>query len=305
MNNSSRIDSLVLLVSMLAFQGCGATSSGEAETTPEPGLEESVARCGDESCDEGEGPSECPSDCLGIEWIDLEGGAFAMGSKTGPASERPVRNVTLESFRIMKAETTLREYRACVDAGECTEPSAGSGNELCPPEYCNWGHDDREEHPINCISWNQARAFCVWAGGRLPTEAEWEYAARGRGGDATYPWGNEPPSCAYAVMGVEPHFVGCREERTFSGCSKTRGNTEQGLCDMSGNVIEWVEDEAHETYEDAPSDGSAWVTSPDPETRVARGGSIATSDEAYLRATARYAFDAAVPRYVVGVRCAR
>lgn len=280
---------------------CSGTSNRQSVTTSE----NSAEVCGDGTCTAGESPADCPADCLEIEWIEIEGGSFAMGSKTGPASERPVHDVKLGTFELMKSEATLLAYRACVSAGECTEPDVGGANELSPVRYCNWGRDERNEHPINCISWDQARAFCGWIEGRLPTEAEWEFAARGRGGDAPYPWGEERPTCSLAIMGVEPHHVGCQHERTFPVCSKTRGNTPEGLCDMTGSVIEWVEDEAHESYDDAPNDGSAWVTSPEPENRIARGGSLATRDAAYMRSTVRFAFDGSVSRYVVGVRCAR
>jgi formylglycine-generating enzyme required for sulfatase activity len=106
-------------------------------------------------------------------------------------------------------------------------------------------------------------------------------------------------------MGVEPHFVGCREETTWPVCSKTLGNTAQGVCDMTGTVIEWVADEGHDSYEGAPTDGSAWVASDEPTTRIARGGSIATRDLGYLTTTVRFIFDPAQPRYVLGARCAR
>lgn len=228
-----------------------------------------------------------------------------MGSASGPAKERPVHAVKVASFTIMKREATVLEYRACANAGECSPPRMSGSGELAPPEYCAWMYDDRDDHPINCIDWSQARDFCRWLGARLPSEAEWEYAARNRGEDITYPWGDARPTCAFAVMGTEPHFVGCGEERTWSVCSKIGGHTAQGLCDMAGSVIEWVEDEGHEDYEGAPQDGTAWVDSQEPEKRIARGGSLATRDPEYLRNTVRFNFEPSIPRYVVGVRCAR
>ena len=290
---------LWLFLTGAAALGCGS-GGPSGVTTPSAAL-----RCGDDQCSEGEEVESCPTDCLGLQWVTFDGGAFVMGSADGPAQEQPRHEVTLEGFQLMQREATVAEYRACVNAGHCTPPFVDASDELLLPMYCSWGHDDREDHPVNCIDWGQADDFCRWVGGRLPTEAEWEYAARSAGQEQSFPWGEARPSCARAVMGVEPHYVGCREERTAPVCSKSRGQTAQGLCDMAGNVMEWVEDEGHDSYQGAPTNGGAWVDADEPETRVARGGSLATRDAAYLRTTVRFAFDPDQPRYVVGVRCAR
>ncbi len=285
---------------VMLLMGCSASHRSAREAAPlnEP-------RCGDDHCDAAEGGANCPSDCLDLEWVAIEGGSFRMGSEEGRDNERPLHEVSLPAFEILRQEVTDGDYRQCVNAEACTEPRFDRGNDLVQPQYCTWLAEGREDHPINCIDWTQARAFCQWIGARLPTEAEWEYAARGRGRDVPYPWGTAPPTCSLAIMGVAPVFVGCREERTFPVCSRPRGNTPQGLCDMAGGVIEWVEDEGHESYEGAPSDGSAWVDSESPTTRIARGGSLATWDVAFLRTTLRFAFEPGTPRYVVGIRCAR
>ena len=123
---------------------------------------------------------------------------------------------------------------------------------------------------MNYIDWQQAVDFCMWAGGRLPSEAEWEYAARSGGQHIIYPWGDEDATCAYAVMYEGGH--GCGTDRTMVVCSKTDGNTLQGLCDIAGNVNEWVRDTWHDTYDGAPGDGSAWEDGG--TDRVARGGSL-------------------------------
>jgi formylglycine-generating enzyme required for sulfatase activity len=244
-------------------------------------------------------------DGLDLEWVAVAGASFTMGDDGGRPAERPAHAVRVPAFSLARSETTTRDYRACVAAGACTEPRFERGNDLVPPAYCTWLATDREDHPINCIDWAQARAFCTWAGGRLPTEAEWELAARGGSRPVAYPWGDAAPSCERAVMGVPPHFVGCGEERTFPVCSRPAGNTLQGLCDMAGSLLEWVDDAGHDGYAGAPADGTAWVDGDAPATRVARGGSLATWDPAFLTTTVRFAFDPSVPRYVLGVRCAR
>ena len=193
-----------------------------------------------------------------IEWIRIDGGSFAMGSNI-EVNEQPIHTVNVPSFEMAKTEVTVAQYRKCVEAGACTETAA-----------CNWGESGRENHPVSCVDWSQARAFSKWVGGDLPSEAQWEYAARSQGQDITYPWGNEEPDCTLV------NFDEC-VGKTASVCSKPLGNTAQGLCDMSGSVWEWVLDEYNNSYVGAPSDGSA-VCSTSTCTdkgsgRVHRGGS--------------------------------
>ncbi len=214
-----------------------------------------------------------------------------MGSDSGYSNELPVHQVSVPAFEMTKTEITVGQYQACVDAGVCSEPDTGMS--------CNWGVAGRGDYPVNCVNWQQAVDFCEFAGGRLPSEAEWEYAARGGGQDITYPWGDESPSCTYAVMvDGEP---GCGEDRTWAVCSKTAGNTAQGLCDMAGNVLEWVQDWYHSDYNGAPADGSAWED-PSGSARVSRGGSF-DYGVAYLRASYR-SYDVPSDRNVdFGFRC--
>ena len=193
---------------------------------------------------------------VAIKWVTIPGGSFSMGSGNG--DEGPVHSVTIKSFQMAKTLVTVAQYRACVDAGACTAPDGGA--------YCNFGVSGRADHPVNCVDWNQAKTFSKWVGGRLPSEAEWEYAARSAGKDWKYPWGDEAATCETAVIS------GCTSNGTAPVCSKPAGNTKQGLCDMAGNAWEWVQDWYHNSYEGAPTDGSAWE-SPTGSRRVIRGGS--------------------------------
>lgn len=175
----------------------------------------------------------------GIHWVTIPGGTFNMGS-TETRDEKPIHAVKVRTFQIAKAPVTRRQYQLCVQQGKCTEPS------------CHWPPSGGEEDlPVVCVNWNQAKQFSNWTGGRLPSEAEWEYAARSGGKEWKYPWGSGEPSCTRAVI------VGCGNSAARPICSKPDGNTKQGLCDMGGNVWQWTEDLYYDSYNGAPIDGSA------------------------------------------------
>ena len=210
----------------------------------------------------------------GIQWVSIPGGTFSMGTGTG--DEGPAHQVYVEGFQMAKTEVTVEQYKACVDAGACTAPGMDG--------YCNWGAAGKENHPVNCVDWSQAKAFAEWAGGRLPSEGEWEYAARSAGKDREYPWGNEDATCKRAV--ISDGGDGCGKDSTWPVCSKPQGNSEQGLCDLAGNVWEWVQDWYHDSYNGAPTDGVAWE-SPTGSVRVLRGGSW-YDGASFTRAALRY-----------------
>ncbi len=210
---------------------------------------------------------ECPAGAC-PQLIAIEGGRFAMGSAGGEADELPVHEVRVAGFELSRASVTVEQYRGCVEAGGCTAPAAAEG--------CNWALRGRDEHPVNCVGWAQARDYAEWLGARLPTEAEWEYAARGGGRDQTYPWGEAEPDCERAVM------QGCGEG-TQPVCAHPAGNTAHGLCDLAGNLWDWVEDDSCD-YAETPRDGSA--ASCGSVYRVVRGGNWGRG-AADLRAASR------------------
>ena len=228
-----------------------------------------------------------------IEWVSIPSGRFMMGSAKGDADERPVHRVIMRLFQMAKTEVTVAQWRTCVDAGACAAPGRG--------ESCNWGVSGREDHPVNCVDWNQAKAFSEWAGGRLPSEAEWEYAARGAGKNIEYPWGDETASCRRAIM--NDGGPGCGRGSTWQACSKPAGNTAQGLCDMAGNVWEWTQDWDHASYDGAPEYGSAWEY-PAGSARVFRGGSW-RSDAGFVRSAYRSNIDPGIRDGSRGFRPAR
>ncbi len=181
-----------------------------------------------------------------------------------------------------KSEVTLAQYRACLEAGKCSEPRTRFSS-----LQCNWGYSNRDNHPINCVDWQQAKSFCEWVGGRLPTEKEWE-AEASNNGSRKYPWGDEKVSCERAVM-REEGVDGCGRDLTWPVCSKTLGNSVSGLCDMSGNVREWTSS----------------LHRGDNRYRVVRGGSWASGISRRLRASSRRKRPPENRRRRIGLRCGR
>jgi formylglycine-generating enzyme required for sulfatase activity len=216
----------------------------------------------------------------GIEWVTIPGGTFAMGDGADAmwSWARPIHRVTIKTFQMAKTLVTNKQYKACVGAGACTPAHVSDGSCYAwngerwaqgPP----LGSFQGDDQPAVCVDWDQAQVFSRWAGGRLPTEAEWEYAARGAGKKWKYPWGDDEATCERAVIeDTSAGGVGCGRTATWPVCSKPKGNTPQGLCDMAGNVWEWMQDWYHNSYEGAPPDGSAWENPPGYR-RVVRGGS--------------------------------
>ncbi len=214
-----------------------------------------------------------------VKWVTITGGKFAMGTDSGEngfEDAKPIHEVSVETFYMSKTAVTVEQYAECVIKGGCTEPATG--------DYCNWGVTGRQLHPVNCVDWDQASKYAKFKGGRLPSESEWEYAATSGGKNQKYPWGNDEPTCDKAVMYGNGGF-GCGKNSTMPVCSKTAGNTAQGLCDMAGNVWQWVQDKYQDSYKGAPVDGSAFEAAG--SGRVVRGGSFRSNGAGNLRADYR------------------
>ncbi len=219
--------------------------------------------------------------------------------------ERPAHEVQLGPYLIDRHETTVAEYKKCVDAGKCTMPSTSDDN-----KRCNWGQEERDNHPINCVDWAQATAYCKWAGKRLPTETEWEKAARGDDG-RRHPWGGDTPNCELAITSRQDK--GCGQGHTWPVCSVTKGNSPYGLCDMVGNVWEWVSDwYAADTYRgqlgQLDKETKELLTNPtgpaEGRERVLRGGSWTSKLPESVRTATRFYFKPDVRLGNFGFRCA-
>ena len=229
-------------------------------------------------------------------WVWVPPGSFTMGSPElddeGQPEERPAHVVTLAyGFFMQETEITVAEYAACELDGGCSAPMVGANGD--------------PNHPQSGIDRQQAEDVCAWLGGRLPTEAEWEYAANGPGMHRRFPWGEDEPSCAAggtAVFKYDPG-PGCPEAEIFAVGSKSAGAAPTGALDMAGNVAEWVEDCYHWTYDGAPANGNGW-NEVCGDHGVVRGGSY-ESDAPEIRSASRANLLPKTQSLTVGARCVR
>jgi formylglycine-generating enzyme required for sulfatase activity/serine/threonine protein kinase len=217
-------------------------------------------------------------------------GSFTMGSDSGNADEKPAHTVTLDDYYMDVYEVTNSLYAACVDAGECTPPH-NAGSHTRPNYFRNSVYMN---FPVVYVDWNQAKTYCKWRGADLPTEAQWEKAARGTDG-RTYPWGNAAPSYQLnsSVNNGDTTEVGSYES----------GKSPYGMYDMAGNVWEWVNDWYDPIYYSSSSDRNPQgPTSGD--YRVLRGG-LWGYDGSDVRSASRDRLAPMNKYSSVGFRCAR
>jgi len=242
------------------------------------------------------------------EWVNLPAGDFRLGSEATEVGVSSGRHTRVNSFSLMKTEVTWRQYRACIRAQQCEPAHLSDGS--CWVRRGNAstkGIVDREfrgdDQPVLCVDWNQANAYCEWGGGRLPTEREWEFAAKSAGQSASFPWGEDQfEMCERTVALLEDED--CLLASTRPVCSKPAGNTDQDLCDMSGNVWEWVYD-AYDPYYGPEQTTEEGRNNDNPlSERVIRGGSW--SDPAgEATTTSREASPPSILSVSIGFRCAR
>jgi formylglycine-generating enzyme required for sulfatase activity len=226
----------------------------------------------------------------GMVMAYVPAGEFAMGSEYGDADEEPVHTVYLDSFWIDQTEVTNQMYSLCVSAGICQPPKAL--NSYSQTSY--YGNSDFENYPVIYVDWGMAGTYCTWAGRRLPTEAEWEKAARGTT-NYTYPWGEET-GCDKA------NALGCKGETSPVG-EYDLGKSPYGVYDMAGNVMEWVADWYSNTYyASSPRENPLGPSSG--KNHVLRGGSW-KSIEYSLRSSYRLKLTPDMTNfYLIGFRCA-
>ena len=267
--------------------------------------------------------SDCPNGM-----IHVPAGEFLMGSPPGQGSrnERPQHRVRLSAFCLDIVPVTVAAYLSCVRSGTCEPahsvpdyPGITTQIRRIDSRWCNAARPDRGDHPLNCVNWTQAVTFCHWRSARLPTEAEWEYAARGSTG-RRYTWGDTPePSptllnacgreCAEelrhaAVSSGTMYSVNDGWPSTAPVGSFPAGASPFGILDMAGNVMEWTGD-WYGPYQ--PSGGTAESDPTGPttgSTRVVRGSDWARFIPSTTRAAVRRSDTPTARASSAGFRCA-
>jgi len=255
---------------------------------------------------------------------EVTGGKFFMGSDTGEANEKPAHNVTLSPYCIDLHEVTLSDYKACSDKGECKRawavvdwPDIEEKQKKLYTPLCNINDPEgKAQHPVNCVDWQMAVTFCEAQKKRLPSEAEWEFAARGPDG-RIYPWGDEPPdetrlnACGAECMAWGKK-AGEQVKAMYKGDDKfphtspvgsfPKGASKFGLVDVVGNVWEWTADWDGKYAGDAQSDPKGPSKGED---RVVRGGAWNGAFPSWVRPSFRYSFPPETRSHAVGFRCAK
>jgi serine/threonine protein kinase len=223
-----------------------------------------------------------------VQMVLIPAGSFLMGSDEGASDERPAHKVDVGRFCMDKTEVTVAAYKQCVDEKACQQPKAGKGKRR--EMAFNWGKNDRQNHPINGVDVFDAIAYCKYVGKLLPTEEQWEYAARGTQ-NRLFPWGNQPPT-----------KQGCwdRSMRSGGSClsaSNPNDQTPEGLFDMGGNMGEWTISKTSDGYS-SPRETEIFAQ------RVVRGGAWSTSNREELTSFFRDHNDPRTRQPDIGFRCA-
>ena len=325
----------------------GAGPAAGASSSADRGFERSDGDPG--RCSSNDGDPAPPAGCSSLLRLEVEpireaaevaarrqrrpcprGTVLVEGGRFRPTAHKSV--VDVPDFCLDLHEVTVADYAECADDGDCSAAATTVHGEDIEPRarvaesaLCNGDRRSRGKHPVNCVTWNEAEAFCRARGGRLPSEYEWEWAARGGPQERSYAWGEEEPGPRLVnACGREcaRHFESTYSEPWPSlftskdgavGTAKVgdypRGAGRDRVQDLAGNVWEWT-GSAEITYHTAiardAEGGVGFVQgSPDTSNRVIRGGAFTTEMDEEIRVTARKLRNAKDRRADLGFRCAR
>lgn len=211
------------LVTVLAFSACRCSGSQSERVANDPPGASRPVQPGPSVSNDALPPTGCQAG-----GVVLAGGAY-VPSKFARTDGKPR---PVEALCVDRREVTVDQYRRCVANGGCPVPT-----DLGPG--CNWAEGGRERHPMNCVTQGEASGYCRSIGTRLPTEVEWEWIARARGKESSYPWGSDAPGERACWSGVNPRVSTCEVGTHPSGA------TLDGVEDLAGNVYEWTSDRLH------------------------------------------------------------
>jgi formylglycine-generating enzyme required for sulfatase activity len=235
--------------------------------------------------------SNAPARPAAVAMATVPGGSFTMGDR-GDA-------VTVATFSLDVTEVTVDAYTACAQSGQCMADHAGQwtrdGITFTAETQCNYGVEGRGNHPMNCVDWRQSATYCHAHGKRLPTEEEWEWAARGGSQRRTYPWGDSAPAFQLCWSGMT------KRDGTCPVGSFREGDAPGGIHDLAGNVDEWTSSDFR-TTESYSNAHDARVMGKHP---VYRGGDFGLYDASYFRAAHRMWITRSYRDSSIGFRCAR
>ncbi len=259
-----------------------------------------------------------------LEFVLVPGGQFAMGSDQGDPDEKPVHQVKLKNFQMSKTEVTVGQFRKFVEdttfvtQAETLGFTTGLDKEGVWGRKDGWswkhpGYEQADDSPVTCVSWTDAQKFCQWAGGRLPTEAEWEYAAGNGARHTRYSWGNDPPTgkkggnvsdeTGKKTFPTWTIFEGYDDGYLFPAPAARFEPNDFGLYDMTGNVWEYCSDLYDEKYyENSPAENPSGAK--ESKYHVLRGGGWNTGP-AEMRITNRVRISGMWEANIAGFRCAR
>jgi formylglycine-generating enzyme required for sulfatase activity len=325
--NLLRHDAAAILILLALITGCGGVGQPERNVSagrpnsPDPSTEQASpihapdlsAPTTVTSADDWTRPAD------GMPMLYVPGGTFPMGNtetqienaislcrqhynicnrwyyqRTGPQHA-----VSLDGFWIDRTEVTNAQYRACVADGACSEPLT------CKKGEPTFGDDEKPDHPVVCVDWHQAQVYCEWAGARLPTEAEWEYAFRGEQA-LIYPWGDsfDGAKLNYCDSNCDTAHADDRYDdghtRTAPAGSFSQDASWCGALDMSGNVSEWVADWLSDYSGEAESNPAGPLSGND---KIIRGGNW-FFHPVYCQGTIRGAVEPDTRFDYLGFRCA-
>lgn len=279
------MNKLLSTLLILFFAACSGNKSQKTNQTQKTEIEPTRPKSEDTSAPLSGNNQQTTSE---NEMVYFEGGSFLMGSETGLPNEKPVHEVKIDPFYIDKSPVTVAQFRSFVDAtGFKTEAEKFGDSGVFNLEKQTWellpgatwrkpfgpsGPDAEDSHPVTHVSWNDAVAYAEWAKKRLPTEAEWEYAARsGKNSGEKFSWGNQVSVNGQYFANTWQGEIDTPETKDgylFTSPVGFFGENQAGLTDMGGNVWQWCTD----TYKPYPGSNEPYRI--DPNVKVIRGGSF-------------------------------